>query len=204
VSIALAMVTCLEDQLHALRHQLPDMARHLKGARVLAERIYGAGPLAALALTCWPVGAGRFSPARNAVRFAGLDITVHSSDGKGPPGRLSRQGPPVLRRAAYEAGKAHARAAAPDHACYAQVKDRKGGKRAALSEARKIIRRACRILTGLGEAPSPPPDRLVTAAAARRTQARITATLTDGEQPRPAPAEPLSARSRPGRAARTA
>ena len=76
---------------------------------------------------------------------------MHSSDGKGPPGRLSRQGPPVLRWAVYEAGKAHARASAPDHAYYAQVKDRKGGKRAALSEARKIIRQAVHILAGLGD-----------------------------------------------------
>ena len=76
-------------------------------------------------MTCWLAGAGRFSSSRKAVRFAGLDITVRSSDGKGPPGRLSRQGPPVLRWAVYEAGKTHARAGAPDHACYAAVKDRK-------------------------------------------------------------------------------
>lgn len=129
------------------------MARHLKGPRVLAGQIYGAGPLTELALACWPGGAGRFSWARKAVRFAGLDITVCSSDGS-----LSRQGPPVLRWALYEAGKAHARAPAPGHACYAAVKDRKGGKRAALSQARKIIRRACHTLNDPGEAPSPPPE----------------------------------------------
>ena len=56
----------------------------------------------------------------------------------------------MLRWAVYEAGKTHARAVAPDHACYASVKDRQDGKRAALSEARKIIRRACHILAGLG------------------------------------------------------
>jgi transposase len=151
VATAVAMMTCLEDQMHALRHQLVDTARHMRGAKVLAERLYGVGPLTALALTCWPVGAGRFSSARKAVRFAGLDITVHSSDGKGPPGRLSRQGPPVLRWALYEAGKAHARATAPDHAYYAAVKDRKNGKRATLSEARKITRRACHILNDLGD-----------------------------------------------------
>ncbi len=151
VAVALAMMTCLEDQLHALRHQLLGMARHMKGAQVLAGQIYGVGPLTALALTCWLGGAGRFSSARKAVRFAGLDITVYSSDGKRTPGRLSRQGPPVLRWAVYEAGKAHARASAPDHAYYAQVKDRKNGKRAALSEARKIIRRACHILNDLGD-----------------------------------------------------
>ncbi|MGH3124382.1 MAG: IS110 family transposase [Streptosporangiaceae bacterium] len=151
VAVALAMMTCLEDQLRVLRHRLLDTARHMKGARVLARDLYGAGPVTALALTCWLGGAGRFSSARKAVRFAGLDITVYSSDGKRTPGRLSRQGPPVLRWAVYEAGKTHARASAPDHAYYAQVKDRKNGKRAALSEARKITRRACHILNDLGD-----------------------------------------------------
>jgi transposase len=151
VATALDMLTCLEDRLHVLRHELPGAARHLNGAKVLAAQIYGVGPVTALALTCWLGGKDRFSSSRKAVRFAGLDITVHSSDRKGPPGRLSRQGPPVLRWAAYEAGKAHARTRAPDHAYYAQVKDRKNSKRAALSEARKIIRRASHILAEPGD-----------------------------------------------------
>jgi transposase len=151
VATALDMLACVEVRQEILRHQLLDAARHIPGARVLAARIYGVGPVTALALTCWLGGAGRFSSSRKAVRFAGLDITVWSSDRKGPPGRLSRQGPPVLRWAVYEAGKAHARASAPDHAYYAQVKDRRNGKRAALSEARKIIRQACHILTELGD-----------------------------------------------------
>ncbi len=91
-------------------------AWRLRGARVIADRLYGVGPVTALALTCWPGGADRFTSARKSVRFAGLDITVYSSAGKRSPGRLSRQGPPVLRWALYEAGKTHARAAAPDHA----------------------------------------------------------------------------------------
>ncbi len=102
-------------------------------------------------MTCWLGGAGRFSSSRQAVRFTGLDITVHSSDGKGPPGRLSRQGPPVLRWTLYEAGKVCSHLAAPDHAYYAAVKDRKNSKRAALSEARKIVRQASCILTELGD-----------------------------------------------------
>ncbi len=145
------MIGALEARLDALRRQLLDTARHLTGAKVLASRLYGVGPVTALALTCWLGGAGRFSSSRQAVRFAGLDITVHSSDGKGPPGRLSRQGPPVLRWTLYEAGKVHARTAAPDHAYYAAVKDRKNSKRAALSEARKIVRQASHILAELGD-----------------------------------------------------
>jgi len=151
VTAALDMISALDGHLDAARRRLLDAARHLAGAKVLAARLYGVGPITALALTCWLGGAGRFSSARKAVRFAGLDVTVYSSDRKGPPGRLSRQGPPVLRWAVYEAGKTHARASAPDHAYYAQVKDRCNGKRAALSEARKILRQACHILAELGD-----------------------------------------------------
>jgi transposase len=151
VATALEVIEALETRLHTVRHQLLAAARHLAGARVLAERLYGVGPVTGLAMTCWLGGAGRFSSARKAVRFAGLDVTVWSSDRKGPPGRLSRQGPPVLRWAVYEAGKTHARASAPDHAYYAAVKDRQDGKRAALSEARKLLRQACHILAELGD-----------------------------------------------------
>ena len=106
---------------------------------------------AGLAMTCWPGGAGRFSSSRKAVRFAGLDVTVYSSDGKRSPGHLSRQGPEILRRVAYEAGKTHARASAPGHDCYAAVKDRTDGKIAALAQARKLIRQACHILAEPGD-----------------------------------------------------
>jgi transposase len=151
VATALEVLAALEAHLDTVRRRLLDAARHLTGARVLAARLYGVGPITALALTCWLGGADRFSSARKAVRFAGLDVTVYSSAGKRSPGRLSRQGPPVLRWCVYEAGKAHGRASAPDHAYYAQVKDRIDGKRAAISEARKIIRQACHILSGLGD-----------------------------------------------------
>ena len=151
IGIYLRMLAGLEAELAAVRRRLLAAARHLHGAKVLAESIYGVGPMTGLALTCWLGGACRFSSARKAVRFAGLDITVYSSDGKRSPGHLSRQGPPVLRWAVYEAGKTHARSVAPDHGYYAAVKDRKDGKRAALSEARKIIRRACHILSELGD-----------------------------------------------------
>jgi transposase len=151
VATALEVIEALEARMHVVRHQLLDAARHLTGAKVLAARLYGVGPFAALAMTCWLAGADRFSSSRKAVRFAGLDITVSSSDRKGPPGRLSRQGPPVLRWALYEAGKTHARSSAPDHRYYATVKDRKNSKRAALSEARKIVRQACHILAELGD-----------------------------------------------------
>jgi hypothetical protein len=57
----------------------------------------------------------------------------------------------VLRWCLFEAGKTHAHASAPDHAYYAQAKGRLDGKRAALSEARKIVRQACHLLAELGD-----------------------------------------------------
>ncbi len=121
--IALDVIAAIEARMEPLRGQLLAAARHLAGAKALAARRYGAGPITALAMTCWLVGEGRFSASRKAVRFAGLDVTVHSPGGKGPPGRVSRQGPPVLRWAAYEAARPTAAPPPPGHAYYAAVKD---------------------------------------------------------------------------------
>ena len=84
------------------------------------------------------------------MRFAGLDVTVYSSAGKRAPGHLSRQGSPELRWAAFEAAKNAARRGSPDYAYYQQVKARHGGKRAALSVARKIALRCYHTLRALG------------------------------------------------------
>lgn len=151
VATALAMLEACETHLDTLRRQLMALARQLRGARELSTRIYGVGLITGLALVCWLGGADRFSSSRKAVRFAGLDITVYSSDGKRSRGRLSRQGPPVLRWCLYEAGKTAARTSAPDHAYYATVKQRLDGKRAALSQARRIVRQSCHILAELGD-----------------------------------------------------
>jgi transposase len=71
VTTALEVTDALEAQMHAVRRQLLAAARHLTGAKVLAARLYGVGPVTGLAITCWLAGEGRFSSARKAVRFAG-------------------------------------------------------------------------------------------------------------------------------------
>jgi transposase len=71
VATALDMLAGLEDRLGVLRHRLLDAARHLAGARVLAGRLYGAGPATALALTCWLGGAVLLLPQGGPVRRAG-------------------------------------------------------------------------------------------------------------------------------------
>jgi len=176
VRIAADMLDVTEGHLDELRRQVLRRSRQLRGARMLTQTIYGVGPITALALCCWLGGANRFSASRKAVRFAGLDITVRSSDTKRSPGRLSRQGPSVLRWCLYEAGKTSARTGAPDHDYYLSVKERINGKRATLSQARRIVRHACHLLDALGDdaftfVPHTAPARL----AARRTHTLPTA-----------------------------
>ena len=90
VATALDMLAATEARLGPLRHQLRQAAAHLTGAKVLAARLYGVGPVTALALTCWLAGKDRFSSSAKAVRFTGLDITVHSPG----PQRTPRAGCP--------------------------------------------------------------------------------------------------------------
>jgi transposase len=151
VNTALALMDTLDEHIDRLRRSLLAAARHVRGARALMAAIFGVGPLTSLALCAWLGGADRFSSSRKAVRFTGLDITVHSSDTKRSPGRLSRQGPEVLRWLLFEAAKNSARTCAPGHRDYTEVRERYDANRASLSQARRIVRQAMHILTELGD-----------------------------------------------------
>ena len=85
------------------------------------------------------------------MRFSGLDITVHASDQRRAPGHLSRQGPPALRWALFEAAQCARRPNSPDHPYYQQAANRLGGNRACLSVARKLLKRSYHTLRELGE-----------------------------------------------------
>jgi len=93
----------------------------------------------------------RFSSSREAVRYAGMDITVHASDKRRAPGHLSRQGPPALRWALYEAAQAARRKTSPDYAYYQQAAERLGGNRALLGVMRKLLKRSYHTLRELGD-----------------------------------------------------
>jgi transposase len=151
VNTALSIMDTVAEHLDRLRRRLVATSRHVNGARALMAAIYGVGPLTSLALCAWLGGPERFSSSRKAVRFTGLDITVHSSDSKRSPGRLSRQGPEVLRWLLFEAAKTSARSCAPGYRYYSDVRARYDANRAALSQARRIVRHAVHILTDLGD-----------------------------------------------------
>jgi transposase len=74
IGLYLRMLQVTGAELDVLRGQLTAAARHLAGPRALQDKLYGVGPITALALTCWLGGADRFSSSRKAVRFAGLAL----------------------------------------------------------------------------------------------------------------------------------
>src|SRR5262245_59987032 len=135
VALGLRMLDAFDLELAPLDRQLRGFARRQPGCRALVERLYGLGPISATAILAELGDCRRFSSSDDAVRHAGLDITVYQSDAKRAPGHLSHQGPELLRWALYEAGVSAARAGSPDHAYYLQVAQRLGHTRACLSVA---------------------------------------------------------------------
>ncbi len=79
VTAGLAMIDALERQLAPLDKELRSYARRQPGCKALM-RHYGIGALTAVTILAELGDPGRFSSSREAVRFAGLDITVHASD----------------------------------------------------------------------------------------------------------------------------
>jgi len=158
VQTALVTIAALEEQIDPLRAQLKSIGRRQAGARALMA-IFGIGALCAVIIWAELGDCRRFRRSDQAVRFAGLDVTVWSTDGRRPPGWLSHQGSPQLRWSLFEAAKAAAKSQSPDHDYYVQVRDRKGGKNPTLSVARKLLRYCYHILRELGDEAWAPLDQ---------------------------------------------
>ena len=151
ITVALAMIAALDAQLAPLDRELRSYARRQAGCRALM-RHYGIGPLTSITILAELGDARRFSSSREAVGYAGIDITVHQSDARRAPGRLSRQGPSALRWALFEAAQCARRPASPDHHYYLQAAARLGANRACLAISRKLLKRSYHTLRELGEA----------------------------------------------------
>ncbi|HEY3946777.1 MAG TPA: IS110 family transposase [Solirubrobacteraceae bacterium] len=150
VRIALEMADALDAKLPPLDRYLRAYARRQVGCQALQAH-YGIGPLTAVAVLAELGDCRRFSSSRHAVRYSGLDITVYQSDQRRAPGHLSRQGPPVLRWALYEAAQHASRPASPDFAYYREAAERLGHNRACLAIARKLLKRSYHTLKELGD-----------------------------------------------------
>ena len=151
ITISLQIIDALDLQLAPFDLDLRAYARKQPGCRALSDQIYGVGGLVAVTILAELGDARRFDNSRDVVRYSGLDITIYQSDQHRAPGHLSRQGPPALRWALYEAAQ-HARfPTSPDRAYYLQAAERIGGNRACLALARKLLKRSYHILKELGD-----------------------------------------------------
>lgn len=81
IDTALAMITSLNSQLLPLRVQLQQVGARQPAVRMLTQQ-YGIGLLLGTIIWAELGDCRRFSSSHQVVRFAGLDITVWSSDSK--------------------------------------------------------------------------------------------------------------------------
>jgi transposase len=158
VELCERMLDQLDRELDPIDRTLHDFARRQPGCRALIGQLYGVGAVTATAILAELGDARRFRSSDDAVRHSGLDVTVWQSDQKRAAGRISHQGPALLRWALFEAAQCAARRSSPDHDYYLQVAERLDHNRACLSVARKLCRRAHHILRGLGNQALAPTD----------------------------------------------
>jgi transposase len=150
VTVALGMIDALDRQMVPLEKELRAYARRQAGCKALMAH-YGIGELCAVTILAELGDCTRFSSSRHAVRYAGMDITVYQSDQHRAPGHLSRQGPPALRWALFEAAQNARRQGSPDRDYYVRTAERLGHNRACLSVARRLLKRSYHTLRELGE-----------------------------------------------------
>ena len=178
IAVAIAVSETLDAQIAPLDRALRLYARRQPGCRALMAH-YGIGELTSVAILAEFGDCRRFSSSRQAVRYAGMDITVHQSDRRRSPGHLSRQGPPALRWALYEAAQAARRPTSPDRGYYDQAAERLGGNRACVAIARKLLLRSLPHVARARRGGAP----------ARMTSSLRANALTHTDAARPAPAD---------------
>lgn len=159
IETALGLISNLTAEMNNVGRRLRWIGRHQPGAKAI-QSIFGIGELVAPVIWAEIGDVTRFTSSRQVVRHTGLDISIYDSDGKRRSGKLTRQGPPALRWALFEAGMCASRPTSPDHAYYKQVRARHHHKAAVMSVARKHAKRCYHILTALGDQalaePNPP------------------------------------------------
>src|SRR5215211_3568454 len=84
IMVALVMIDALDAHLAPITRELRAYARRQPGCRALMAH-YGIGALTAVTILAELGDARRFSSSRHAVRYSGLDITVHQSDQRRAP-----------------------------------------------------------------------------------------------------------------------
>jgi transposase len=168
----LALTGALAGPIAALDAQLRRRAKTEPGVRVLTQ-LPGVGEFTALVILAETGDITRFGSARKLAAWAGLTPTVRGSDRTVRHGRISKQGPAWLRWALGQAAQTAKRS--PQFApTYQAIAARRGKQIATTAIARKLLTRACHLLTdaGITGPTASPPPRLPREGAPRPGQAR--------------------------------
>jgi transposase len=154
----LALIDALAGPITALNAQVRQHARTGPGVTVLTA-LPGVGEFTALVILAETGDISRFTSARKLAAWAGLTPTVRGSDRTVRHGHLSKQGSAWLRWAlghAAQTAKRHREFAAT----YQAITARRGKQTATTAITRKLLTRACHLLTTAGitgPALTPPP-----------------------------------------------
>ena len=145
------MIDALDAQSAPITRELRLYARRQAGCRALMKPLRHRR--ADRGRRSWPSSATRGASPPRATPSATPAWTSPSTSptSAAPPGHLSRQGPPALRWALFEAAQAARRPGSPDRAYYDQAAERLGGNRACLALARKLLKRSFHTLRELGD-----------------------------------------------------
>ena len=185
IAVGLAVIDAIEVRLAPFDRELCRYARRQPGCKALQGH-YGIGALTSVTILAELGDVRRFDSSRQVVRYGGMDTTVHASDKRRAPGHLSRQGPPALRWALYQAAQAASRERSPDRDYFLQAAERLGRNRACLALARKLLKRCYHTLKDLGQGGT----------RARMSFPRARTPSPQADAPRPAPGILLPPRSR--------
>ncbi len=150
---ALALIDALQQPIDRLDQEVRQQAKADPRVKVLTQ-LPGVGPFTALVLLAEIGGISRFASARKLASWARLTPTVRGSDRTVRHGHISKQGPVWARWVLCEAAQTAKRH--PDFApAYEVIARRRGKKIATTAIARKLLTRACHLLTDAGTGGEP-------------------------------------------------
>ena len=145
---------CVADQLtaeyHALRGQLKELMARLKQfaaaaptaeaeARAVLRTIPGFGPVTVEVVVSELGEVDRFSSAKEACAYAGLVPAIRESGGKAKQLPITKRGSGLLRWALVEAAWRPVRRSRRRRSIYEGIKKRRGGKKAIVAVARRLL-----------------------------------------------------------------
>jgi transposase len=142
---ALALIDALQQRIDRLDREVHQRARSDPRVKVLTQ-LPGVGVFTALVLLAEIGDISRFGSARKLASWAGLTPMVRGSDRMVHHGHISKQGSVWVRWVLCEAAQTAKRH--PDFAAsYQDIAGRRGKKIATTAIARKLLTRACHLLT---------------------------------------------------------